>query len=295
MSIKVMDAIWQHADVGGGALLVLLAMGDWANEDGTGVFAKQITIAKKARLSDRQVRNVLGELEAAEYIYRDGKHGHTVLWRVESDPEIIAGRKPISGSSGNPLPTEPSIEPPGDEASSSPTSPGTENDDPECQSKSSFPGAEKYDLPKTPGAEAAPWLVLELGRLMRVNDDKAKLPVAISIGVPHFERAQEKSLVYARHLLGDGALVAWHTSCKQWLDAMRLLIDTDGRDRIEVVRVLRWCQTDSFWMTNILSATKFRDQYPKLKLRFEETATAGPGRGAPTAPTSSQLDRMAGR
>jgi hypothetical protein len=34
MSIRVMTAVWDHADVSGGDLLVLLAMADFAADDG---------------------------------------------------------------------------------------------------------------------------------------------------------------------------------------------------------------------------------------------------------------------
>lgn len=50
-------------------------------------------------------------------------------------------------------------------------------------------------------------------------------------------------------------------------DAMRLLIDRDGRSPEEIARVIRWCQTDSFWRANILSASKLREKYDHLRLR----------------------------
>jgi hypothetical protein len=294
MSIRVMTAIWQHAQVSGGALIVLLAMGDWANDDGTGVYAKQATLATKARLSDRQVRNVLGALEEAEYIYRDGKHGHTVLWRVENDPAIIASRKPISGSTGSELPTEPLKEPSGSETSSDPSSAGTDEDD----GASSFAGADKYAAPKTIGAKAAPWLVLELGRLMRENDEKVRVPAGVRVPLkvwvlPDMDGRRQPT--DARTVFD---VAGWKASAKPWLDAMRLLIDTDERAAQEVVKVLRWCQLDSFWKTNVLSAPKFREQYDKLRARWDEEGGAGgtrAGRPPSTGPSASQMDRMAGR
>lgn len=298
MSIRVMTAIWQHAQVGGGALIVLLAMGDWANDDGTGVYAKQKTLATKARLSDRQVRNVLAALEEAEYIHRDGKHGHTVLWRVEHDPEKIAGRKPIAGSTGSELPTEPLKEPSGSETSSDPSSAGS--DESKGEGASSFAGADKYAAPSTIGEKAAPWLVLELGRLMRENDEKVRVPAGVRGALEDWVLGKKtvgaNDPQIARELF---KLDGWKASAKPWLDAMRLLIDADERPAQEVVKVLRWCQADAFWKTNILSATKFREQYDKLRARWDEEGGAAPlvkgGRPPSSGPTATQMDRMAGR
>lgn len=53
---------------------------------------------------------------------------------------------------------------------------------------------------------------------------------------------------------------------KAWLDEARLLLDKDGQPFDEVVAVMRWCQNDSFWRSNILSMPTFRKQYDRLKL-----------------------------
>jgi len=57
---------------------------------------------------------------------------------------------------------------------------------------------------------------------------------------------------------------------KKWATDFRLLIERDGRPIEEVQKVLVWCQIDPFWRGNVLSASKFREKYPQLKLRMEE-------------------------
>jgi len=57
---------------------------------------------------------------------------------------------------------------------------------------------------------------------------------------------------------------------EKWANDFRLLIETDGRPIDEVKEVLAWSQEDSFWKGNILSASKFREKYPQLKLRMED-------------------------
>ena len=51
---------------------------------------------------------------------------------------------------------------------------------------------------------------------------------------------------------------------KAWTDAIRLLIDADGRDPVEIERIIRWCQADGFWQRNILSAPKLREKFTQL-------------------------------
>lgn len=55
----------------------------------------------------------------------------------------------------------------------------------------------------------------------------------------------------------------------RWRAECRLLLDRDGRAQAEVEAVIRWCQADSFWKTNILSMPKLRAKYDQLRLRME--------------------------
>jgi len=81
-------------------------------------------------------------------------------------------------------------------------------------------------------------LVSLLSEKMRENDSKAK--------IPRTEAQREK-----------------------WATSFRLLVERDGRPIEEVRKVLTWCQADSFWRGNILSASKFREKYGQLKLKME--------------------------
>jgi hypothetical protein len=61
-------------------------------------------------------------------------------------------------------------------------------------------------------------------------------------------------------------------------DAMRLLLDKDGRTVEQVESVIRWCQRDEFWRSNILSASKFREKYDQLRLAAQRSRPAGSSR-----------------
>jgi hypothetical protein len=67
MSIEIMSRVWKYADSSLGELLVFLALADHSNDKGfcwPGVEG----LAKKSRLSERQTRYILRNLEAKGYI-----------------------------------------------------------------------------------------------------------------------------------------------------------------------------------------------------------------------------------
>jgi hypothetical protein len=280
-----MGAVWKAARVSGGTLVVLLAMADWADDDGLGVYPKQQTLADKARMSKRNVAYVLDALEEAGYIERVGKiTGGIISWRVENNVAKIAGLQPVAMEVGNGLQTDTSTEPSKEEANASP-------------SKDSGLVL-KLREPDTPGSAAAPWLVIELARLMRENDDKIKLPVGLrELMNPAYMSSWTTAWASADARREKLSPVMDKAALLTWLNAMRLLIDADERDPKEVAMVLRWCQRDPFWKGNILGAPKFRKQYAALRARWLEggSAAAGtrPGDRGPT--TTTQLDAMAAR
>ena len=91
-----MAEVWENADVTGATLLVLLALADYANDNGIcwpGVPA----LAKKARVSERYVRDLLGDLERDGYIIRDfnsGPHGVNT-YKVVAGGAILAGVRSV--------------------------------------------------------------------------------------------------------------------------------------------------------------------------------------------------------
>ncbi|WZH38756.1 MAG: hypothetical protein PIR02_08795 [Microbacterium enclense] len=56
------------------------------------------------------------------------------------------------------------------------------------------------------------------------------------------------------------------TRSRKSIDAGRLLIDVDGRTVDEISHVIRWCQADEFWRSNVLSMSKLREKFDQLRL-----------------------------
>jgi hypothetical protein len=112
MSVRVMQAVWQHSQQSGGALVLLLAIADSAHDDGGGAYPSIDTLAKKARMTGRNVNILLKTLvDAGEIAITPGAGPNGVnLYRVilpglvAAAPEKISPLKTIhpekSGSEG---------------------------------------------------------------------------------------------------------------------------------------------------------------------------------------------------
>ena len=71
MSIRAMQAVWDHSKQDGNHLLVLLALADSANNDTYEAWLKNETLAQKARCSTRRVQEILHDLlDAGEIAVR---------------------------------------------------------------------------------------------------------------------------------------------------------------------------------------------------------------------------------
>lgn len=91
MSIRLMTAVWQRSPYKGGSLLAHLALADWANDEGF-CWPLQREVAHKARVEERQARNILQRLEDDGTIERAGKHGRATIWLVRAQPAKTAGQ-----------------------------------------------------------------------------------------------------------------------------------------------------------------------------------------------------------
>lgn len=77
MSIKVQSYVWENSKASGSSLLLLLAIADFAHDDGTGAWPSIDTLAKKCRQTPRNVTFLLRKLEDAgelKVIVNGGPH-----------------------------------------------------------------------------------------------------------------------------------------------------------------------------------------------------------------------------
>jgi hypothetical protein len=120
--------VWvlQHSEERMGSRLVLIALAEFAHDDGSHAWPSIQTLADRTRLSERQVRNCLRQLESSGAIVetgrsRRGTHIYTVLMDQQGAANISGGQSEHAGgqsTTGNvqqiaPDPSGPVMDPPG--------------------------------------------------------------------------------------------------------------------------------------------------------------------------------------
>jgi hypothetical protein len=112
MSLVAMVAVFQRSRAELGARLVLLALAEFAHDDGTHAFPSTATLAARTRLSERQVFRALRTLEDLDEIRRTGRTAKgVVVWSITlPTPDNLSGGADISGDgeSGDNLSGDPS-------------------------------------------------------------------------------------------------------------------------------------------------------------------------------------------
>ena len=63
---------------------------------------------------------------------------------------------------------------------------------------------------------------------------------------------------------------------ESWANTLRLMIEVDKRDPVEIGNVFTWANKDSFWSSNILSAASLRKQYDKLLVKMRQPSQNQP-------------------
>src|SRR5690606_15062696 len=136
-------------------------------------------------------------------------------------------------------------------------------------------GKSCFPLPTSENAEMRPFLATpsrealdisapgEGAKVTRCERDKY-CPSAIPDQNPDATRPDVEELLdhLDARIVGNGSKAPART--KRARDAMRLLLDKDGRTVEQIHHAIDWCQDDTFWRANILSAPKLREKYDQL-------------------------------
>ena len=88
MSIKVISSVWKHSACRGGALHVLLAIADCADDAGR-AYPGVTLLSKKARLSPRQTRRAIATLVQKNELR--GPHRTNVYWVTIYQDDKMSG------------------------------------------------------------------------------------------------------------------------------------------------------------------------------------------------------------
>jgi Helix-turn-helix domain len=86
MSVKVMSWVWDCSAAKGNDLLVLLAIADSADHDGSNAWPAVATLCRKTRLSRRTVQRSIVRLTGLGELRVDVQRGGPLLMRAEARP-----------------------------------------------------------------------------------------------------------------------------------------------------------------------------------------------------------------
>jgi hypothetical protein len=89
MSVRTMARVWEHSQQTGTHLLMMLAIADFADDDGR-AYPSVNTLAKKCRMKPRNANVILAALRASGELKRDGEprpEGRQRLPRSSSTPK----------------------------------------------------------------------------------------------------------------------------------------------------------------------------------------------------------------
>lgn len=93
-----------------------------------------------------------------------------------------------------------------------------------------------------------------------------------------------KLAIYLFKFIKENNQDARKPNWQEWADDMRKIVEIDKRSKHDVALVIKWCQQDAFWSTNILSPSKLRKQFDQLKVKMSL------GNGSTTEPRVSKQE-----
>jgi len=76
-----------------------------------------------------------------------------------------------------------------------------------------------------------------------------------------------------------------------WVTEIDKLKRIDGKSDVDVEAVIRWCQDDLFWRSNILSGGKLREKFDQLFLKMKDSNGMKVRPGSPAPETAKYANR----
>jgi hypothetical protein len=270
-----MSWVWDHSTSGGTDRLVLLAISDSANDDGSNAWPSIATIARKANVSSRTVQRCvqnlieLGELEVEFGTGRQSSRYRVIMKRPdEQGRQIVTPESPGEPDQGRQDDTPPLTN----------VTPLPRQDD--------TPGAS--DCHPTPDAGVTQ-PILEPSKTQEPSSSGPAAPDPATKPGP--DDNPSALVVELCNLLADKIEANGSkrpTVGKGWYAACRLMIEQDKREPDKIRNAITWCQADEFWRANILSMPKLREKYDQMRLSAER---AGRPAGRPQASVSDARER----
>jgi hypothetical protein len=235
MSGKVIGWVWDESQSSGSEMLVLLAIAEGANHDGTGSCFSAATVAKMTRLSERTVWRAIKSLLDSGEIEKDGESEKykTTIYRFPQYQESRGDKLSSPDKHGDrPL-------------TNTTSTPATDGSRYENTYPTTYPAKDSSsDAPLS-------------------DEDRKQLEIIDKL-------TSRLAWWVAKNTGGKEKPVG-----QRWKQACRRMIELDQRDPREMWHVLNWSQQDEFWQANVQSFDTFRKQYGKLVVKWRLTPANG--------------------
>jgi hypothetical protein len=261
--------------------LVLVAIANHAQRNGTGAWASADTYADYAECSERTAQRHIAVL-LTDGLIREGDQSvipskippryRPIVYDLAMSEETRAlwaanpmrGRRAVAAASGR-LGAERKRE-----GRQDVTPEGRQNDTPARPAETPETGATRGDIRGDIRGDAGVTQTqepLSYGENNPFSSDASGAGPGESNVYPMAGRPDVERLcaLLADLIEGNGANRPPIT--KAWRDAARRMLDLDRRNPVKAEALIRWCQADEFWCTNILSMPTFRKQYEQLRLK----------------------------
>ena len=268
MSLEAMIwALEQAPDVPHQCVGVLMGLANHADPQGRGAYAGQKLLAGYARKGDRSVRNDLTPLLALGLI-RKGDQSLAAHIPADCRPIVydLALERKQASARNSPSARKQASRSTADWLADQQESGGTGSTVPgeDARERKPASGGERKQASYKPGTNQeksstktsrAPRRDLNEGR-----EDVMRLCVHLA------DRLEAGESL--RPAIG-----------KEWLDAARLMLDTDKRDEAKVHIAIDWCQDHDWWRSRVMSMPKLRKQYDTLRLQAQQEKAGPNGNG----------------
>lgn len=237
MASSATEWAWRESRASNGSLIVLLAIADEIDAKGNCIMSTT-ELAQKTRLSDRAVRNAVGDLTRAG--------------------DLVA----LSGGSGRGNRTAYAM--PGNLADTATFEPETRQDLPPfnpAESATFSGGSPEEPQVSAISAKSATFAISDDLDLDSVVSGRRSKP---STSEPARDDVERLCQHLAERVIANGSRKP--VIGKKWRDAARLLMDNDGISEERIHLAIDWSQQDDFWHKVVLSMPTLRKQFDKLRL-----------------------------
>ena len=111
------------------------------------------------------------------------------------------------------------------------------------------------------------------------NDNNENNPIVSTESQRGKFKFNDKQFSFASEMLRRIMVIAPNTkkpNLDSWANTIRLMNESDNIPLNDAWKVFVWANQDQFWQKNILSADKFRKQYPQLSMRMNPVEVQQP-------------------